>query len=79
MLVAIFLAIAALWGTVIVTPLKIFVVLLHEISHGVAAVATGGQVVRIEVDAQQGGICYTRGGNHFRLLAERLRPPSPAQ
>ncbi len=68
-LVAIFLAMAALWGTVIVTPLKIFVVLLHEISHGVAAVATGGQIVRIEVDAQQGGICYTRGGNLFATLS----------
>ncbi|MBI2841671.1 MAG: M50 family metallopeptidase [Acidobacteria bacterium] len=69
MLAAIFVAIALLWGTVIVTPLKIFVVLLHEISHGVAAVATGGEIVRIEVNPEQGGICYTRGGNGFVTLS----------
>lgn len=69
MLATIFVVIALLWGTVIVTPLKIFVVLLHEISHGVAAVATGGEIVRIEVNAQQGGICYTRGGNGFVTLS----------
>lgn len=69
LLATIFVAIALLWGTAIVTPLKIFVVLLHEISHGVAAVVTGGEIVRIEVNAQQGGICYTRGGNGFVTLS----------
>lgn len=68
-LAGIFVGIALLWGTLIVAPVKIFVVLLHEISHGVAAVATGGEIVRIEVNAQQGGVCSTRGGSAFVTLS----------
>ena len=32
-----------LWDTPAVYPLKVFVVLLHEISHAIVAVATGGR------------------------------------
>ena len=63
-----FVAIAALWGTIAVVPLKILVVLLHEISHGIAAVVTGGSIDRIEVNMNQGGICYTIGGSRFVVL-----------
>jgi len=69
MLAAIFLVIALLWGTFVVTPLKIFVVLLHEVSHGVAAWLTGGSIVRIEVDVLQGGVCYTQGGSRLITLS----------
>lgn len=58
-----------LWDTVIIFPLKIFVVLLHEVSHGAAAVATGGTVERILLDVHQGGAAYTRGGNGFITLS----------
>jgi hypothetical protein len=68
-LLAIFVGVALLWGTVIVAPLKIFVVLLHEISHGLAAVATGGAIDHIEINAQQGGLCVTRGGSRFLTLS----------
>jgi hypothetical protein len=68
LLLGLFVVIALLWGTPIVTPLKIFVVLLHEISHGLAAIATGGEVVRLEINAQQGGVAYTRGGSRFVTL-----------
>lgn len=64
-LLAIFALVAVLWGTFVVTPLKIFVVLMHEVSHGLAAVFTGGSIVRIEISAQQGGVCYTAGGIRF--------------
>lgn len=64
-LLVIFGVVVALWGTFVVTPLKIFVVLLHEISHGLAAVLTGGSIVKIEINAQQGGRCYTAGGIRF--------------
>ncbi len=40
-------AIWVLWPTPVVYPLKIFVVMLHELSHAIAALATGGHVVRI--------------------------------
>lgn len=58
-----------LWTTPVVYPLKIFVVLLHEISHGMAAVVTGGTVDRILLDTRQGGATWTRGGNAFLILS----------
>ncbi len=58
-----------LWDTAVVYPLKIFVVLLHEASHALAAVATGGQADRIVLDPFQGGVAYTRGGNRFLILS----------
>jgi hypothetical protein len=42
--------------------------LLHEISHGLAAVVTGGTIERITLSADQGGACYTAGGSRFWIL-----------
>ena len=44
---AYFVAVWLLWNTPVVYPLKLFVVLLHEISHGLAAIATkiGGTAI----------------------------------
>jgi hypothetical protein len=64
-----FVALWLLWNTVLVYPLKIFVVLLHEVSHAVAAVATGGSIQRIVLDPMQGGACYCPGGNAFLTLS----------
>lgn len=58
-----------LWDTPVVYPLKIFVVLLHEISHGAVAVATGGTIERIVLDPRQGGACYCPGGNALLTLS----------
>jgi len=58
-----------LWNTPVVYPLKIFVVLLHEVSHGIAAVATGGSIQKIVLDPYQGGATYTVGGNAFVTLS----------
>ena len=58
----------ALWNTPIVYPLKIFVVFLHEVSHGLAAILTGGRIERIELSAAEGGLCVTRGGSRFLIL-----------
>jgi hypothetical protein len=62
-------AIWVLWPTPLVYPLKIFVVMLHEISHGAAALVTGGRVERITLDPMQGGATYARGGNAFIMLS----------
>ena len=62
-------AIWLLWDTPLVYPLKIFVVLLHEVSHAVAALATGGSVHAIVLDPYQGGATYTRGGSRFVTLS----------
>lgn len=68
-LFGIFVVVVLLWSTPVVAPLKIFVVLLHEISHGIAAVLTGGSIESIEVNVRQGGVCYTRGGSRFAILS----------
>jgi hypothetical protein len=64
-----FVAIWLLWNTPVVYPLKVFVVMLHEISHGIAAIATGGAIQRIELTVDQGGACYCGGGNAFLTLS----------
>ncbi len=63
-LCAIYLALAFLWHTPWVYPLKLFVVLLHEMSHGIAALVTGGHIdfIRVLPD-QEGGVTQTTGGN----------------
>ena len=66
---AFFAALWFLWGTPIVYPLKIFVVLLHEISHAMASVATGGGIEKITLNPAEGGACYCFGGNAFITLS----------
>ena len=63
-----FVAVWFLWDTPLIYPLKIFVVMLHEISHGIASVSTGGTIERIVLDPYQGGACYCGGGNAFLTL-----------
>ena len=64
----IFVGIALLWNTVLMYPLKLFVVFMHEVSHGLAAIATGGEIVKIEVNQYQGGMALTKGGSRFWTL-----------
>jgi hypothetical protein len=66
---ALALAVLLLWNTFLVYPLKIFVVFLHELSHGLAAIMTGGSIERIELTFDQGGVCLTRGGSAFIILS----------
>jgi hypothetical protein len=66
---AFYIALWLLWLTPVIFPLKIFVVLLHEISHAVAALATGGAVERIVLNMNQGGATYILGGNAFLILS----------
>ena len=37
----------------------------HELSHGLAALITGGSIVRIELFINGAGLCTTRGGSAF--------------
>jgi len=60
---AIYLVVAYFWHTQWVYPLKLIVVFLHEISHGIAAVATGGRIVEIQLHQGEAGHCVTAGGN----------------
>jgi hypothetical protein len=49
-------------------PFRLFVVFLHEVSHGLAAVLTGGRIVSIGLSADEGGVCVTQGGAPFVVL-----------
>lgn len=68
-MLAFFVALWLLWDTPVIAPLKLFVVFLHEISHGIVAVATGGRIDRIVIEANEGGACYCGGGNPFLTLS----------
>lgn len=51
------------WDSFIVYPVKLFVVLIHEISHAIIAVLSGGTVDKIFLSENLYGITYTKGGN----------------
>ncbi len=69
LLVVTYVVVAFTWDTVFVTPLKLLVVLLHEISHGLAAVATGGRIVEIQIQQGEAGHAVTMGGNGFLIYS----------
>lgn len=57
------------WDSALVLPIKYLTVFFHELSHGLAAVLTGGSIVRIEVSANLGGVCWTAGGIRFVVIS----------
>jgi len=62
LLVALLVLSIAMWTSWILMPVKLFVVFLHELSHALAALLTGGSVERIEINSRIGGLAVTRGG-----------------
>ncbi|WP_256367915.1 M50 family metallopeptidase [Ruegeria sp. HKCCD9179] len=58
-----------LWNTPVVVPLKILIVFLHELSHAVTIILTGGSVESFSISPQQGGLVIGRGGNRFLSLS----------
>lgn len=67
-LVGLFLATLVLWDTPLVYPLKVLVVFFHELSHAMAAILTGGEVSRITLSPDLGGVTWTRGGWRLAIL-----------
>jgi len=59
------LAAALLQIPIISIPFKWFESYFHEISHGLAAIATGGAIVKIELFPNGAGLCTTMGGSRF--------------
>ncbi len=61
LILAFFLLIAIIfWNTPIIYPVKLFVVMLHELSHGLMAELFGGDIINIQIDPRIGGYCqYT--------------------
>jgi len=52
-----------LWDTYFIYPIKLFVVLLHEISHAIATILSGGKIIEMNIGFDLGGKCETEGGN----------------
>ena len=57
------------WNTFLIYPIKLFVVLIHEMSHGLVAVFTGGRIVEISLNEYLGGLTTTEGGNTFLVAS----------
>jgi hypothetical protein len=55
-------AVVALWNTPLVYPLKVLTVMLHEMCHAVATLATGGWVEEIRTQWDESGHTLSRGG-----------------
>ncbi len=57
------------WNSLLIFPIKLFVVLTHEISHGLAAIVTGGKLHSILITASLGGESRTIEGNKFIIAS----------
>lgn len=68
-LMALCALIFALWPTDVVYPLRLLIVFLHELSHALAVILTGGEVVSLTVNTMEGGEVLARGGNRFLTLS----------
>jgi hypothetical protein len=68
LLLAVVVVVAVFWRSPVLFPLRILVVLFHEMGHAAAAILTGGRVVDIAVSANEGGMARTVGGWSFVVL-----------
>ncbi|GIX08014.1 MAG: hypothetical protein KatS3mg115_2417 [Candidatus Poribacteria bacterium] len=60
--------IGLVWNQSYFKPIRLFVVLLHELSHAFAARATGGGVAEVQLFLNEGGLTRTYGGSPFWIL-----------
>jgi len=63
------LAVFVLSYTPVLYPLHLLIVFFHELSHGLAALATGGSIVSLSLTPDEGGLATTIGGNLFLILS----------
>ncbi|UWR80938.1 M50 family metallopeptidase [Phaeobacter inhibens] len=68
-LICLTLMIVLLWSTPAVLPLRILTVFLHETSHAIVTLATGGEVLNLTIDPYEGGSVTSWGGNRFLTLS----------
>ncbi len=57
-----------LWDWKVMYPIKLLVVLMHESGHALATVLTGGSVESIQLDPQQAGVTWSRGGWRLAII-----------
>jgi hypothetical protein len=64
-----FAIVLLLWKIPMVNPIKLVVVLVHELSHTIAAYLTGGAVFGIAIDPGGAGITLGMDGNRLLIMA----------
>ncbi len=58
-----------IWDTLLIYPIKLLVVTLHEISHALVTIFTGGSVIKMVVTPQLSGGVTSEGGNNFLIAS----------
>lgn len=66
-LILLTISLGVFWENAFLMPLKLLVVYLHEISHAIGTVLTGGQVQVIAVNLDESGFTQTTGGNFLAI------------
>jgi hypothetical protein len=63
-----YLVVLALWVIPIPNPIKLLAVSLHEMSHSLAALLTGGRIFGFAISPSGAGVTMGVGGNMFLIL-----------
>lgn len=58
-----------IWDTYFIYPIKLCVVLLHEMSHALATIISGGKIIEMKIGFDLGGKCETEGGNNILIAS----------
>ncbi len=58
-----------LWDTYFIYPIKLCVVLLHEISHALVILLSGGKIIGMDIGFNLGGKCISEGGNEIAIAS----------
>ena len=53
---------------ILMYPFRLFVTMIHELGHGIAAVLTGGHFIEFAVTKHGAGMTYTSGGSRFVII-----------
>ena len=52
-----------LWGTPVVKPFRVYMVMIHEMGHAGATILTGGEVLEMRTNWNESGHTTSRGGS----------------
>lgn len=58
-----------LWDTLFVFPIKLFIVFMHEASHALAIIVSGGSISEISIGFDLGGKVTANGGNDILIAS----------
>ncbi len=57
------------WNSIIIFPIKLLVIFLHEISHALAVIFTGGNVISFDIFLDLSGGVVSENGNEFFIAS----------